>query len=143
MNSGISYVWADEGRFKSERVRANLDRALVPTVLVADDSPVARHAVASRLGAQVTVVTAASYAEAAHIDATSLDAAVLDLDLGDGDGVTLARDLLAAKASLPIAFFTGEVEGPLVSAARSLGPVFAKTKPADAIAWALAACQKR
>ena len=106
-------------------------------VLVADDSAVARHVLCARLvAAGVTVVEASNVAEATAIDPHSVQAAVLDLDLGDGDGVSLARVLHAKRPDLPVAFFTSEDGTALALEAAKVGPVFPKTRPEDAVEWA-------
>ena len=106
-------------------------------VLVADDSAVVRVTLARRLrAAGVEVVEAASAKEASAVDAAPLRCALLDLDLGDGNGVDVATALRRSTPSLPIAFFTSEGEGELVTRARAIGRVFAKPGELDgAIAW--------
>ena len=101
-------------------------------VLVADDSPVARAAVAGRVRAVCTVVEASSVAEAAAV-AGPFACAVLDLDLGDGTGVEIANALRARTPALPIAFFSGGAAPEIVQAARGLGLVFGKSAELDAL----------
>ncbi len=112
----------------------------MPTVLLVDDSAVARHAVAQRLIAEGFVVhQAGSAAEARAVTLSGLDCAILDVDLPDGDGPSLAAELRAARPALPIAFFTAGAAPDLLTRSQAHGPVF--TKPAlDALmAWAHAA----
>lgn len=105
-------------------------------VLIADDSAVARVTVARRVrAAGREVVEHDSVASASRVDATTLACALLDFDLGDGLGTDLAAHLRAARAELPIAFFTTSPSDALERAS-PFGPVF--TKPGDldaAIAW--------
>lgn len=97
------------------------------TILLVDDSPVARRVIARQLAdAGFEVCEAASSAGARRVDPAAVACAVLDLDLGDGDGTDLAALLLARRASLPIAFFTAGGSPSLVERARAHGPVFSK-----------------
>jgi len=107
-------------------------------VLVVDDSKVARAAVAARLERLgVDVEGAAGCVDGAAVDLGGVDAAILDLELGDGTGVDLARTLLSADAGLPIAFLTSAPRSRLAIEARELGPVFEKgPEMSDAVAWA-------
>jgi len=107
-------------------------------VLLADDSPVARAAVGARLRTTCDVIEADSVAaakEAARADGP-FAAAVLDLDLGDGTGVDVARDLRALSPSLPIAFFSAGAPAAVIDSARGIGRVFAKSADVDAlVSW--------
>jgi FixJ family two-component response regulator len=107
------------------------------TVLVVDDSPVARLTVARRLrseGFEVIEQASAATPEAAVISRTGC--ALLDLDLGDSEGCDLARSLLAQRAELPIAFFSGSASRELLDSARKIGPVFAKPSELEgAVEW--------
>jgi DNA-binding response OmpR family regulator len=108
-------------------------------VLVVDDSRVARATVGARLAeVGVGVRDANGCAEAASVDLDHVDAALLDLELGDGTGVDVARALRATHAALPIAFLTSAPASRLAVEARELGPVFEKGPELnDAVAWAL------
>ncbi len=109
----------------------------MPTVLLVDDSAVARHAVARRLIAEGFVVhEAGSAAEARAVTLSGLDCAILDVDLPDGDGPSLAAELRAARPALPIAFFTAGAAADLVTRSQAHGPVFAKPLLDPLIAWA-------
>jgi len=103
------------------------------TVLVADDSPVARYTLLRELRkAGIEPACVATAAEALSVDA-SLTCALLDLDLGDAPGTAVAEELRARNPSLPIAFFTSSRE---TDTAATFGPVFAKPQElADAVAW--------
>lgn len=104
------------------------------TVLVADDSPVARYTLLRELrkaGIEPTCVATA--AEALSFDDSALSCALLDLDLGDAPGTVVAERLRARQPGIPIAFFTSSRE---IDEAASFGPVFTKPQElADAVAW--------
>ena len=106
-------------------------------VLIVDDSAVARRALATRLGASGwETVAEATTARALALSLDDVACAVLDLDLGDGDGVTLAKALRAKHPALRIAFFSGTVETELVERAHALGPVFSKPDDVEGlVAW--------
>ncbi len=106
-------------------------------VLIADDSAVARISVARRVrAAGIDVLERDSAASASTVDPSTIACALLDLDLGDGEGTDVAVSLRRAKESLPIAFFTSTREGDAVERAAAMGPVFAKPEDLDAaIAW--------
>jgi DNA-binding response OmpR family regulator len=115
------------------------------SVLVADDSPLVRVALKKRLAAAgLAVREAESAAESGGISADEVGCAVLDLDLGDGDGVTVAKGLRARDAALPIAFFTSGTTDAMLAEAQAIGPVFHKPDEIDGVvAWARAALSPR
>jgi DNA-binding response OmpR family regulator len=114
----------------------------MPTVLLVDDSAVARHAVARRLVAEGFVVhEAGSAAEARAVTLSGLDCAILDVELPDGDGPSLAAELRAARPGLPIAFFTAGAAPDLVKLSQAHGPVFTKPALDPLVAWAHAPSQ--
>ena len=100
----------------------------VPHVLLVDDSPLARR-VGRRLlderGARTTEAGSRSEAEGA-MESGAFDAALLDLELGDGTGVEVADALRARSPSCRIVFVSAASEDGLLEAARARGPVFAK-----------------
>jgi len=106
-------------------------------VLIADDSPVARVSVARRVRADGhDVVEEESAAGATATDASALTCALLDLDLGDGDGADVAESLRSRRHALPIAFFTSTRAPEALARASSFGPVFAKPDELDlAVDW--------
>ncbi len=112
-------------------------RKEMPTVLVADDSPVARLTVARRLRAEgFEVIEHGSAAAASGADVTRVACALLDLDLGDGDGADVALALHEKRPELPIAFFSASVALDVLARARAVGPVFTKPDQLDAaVAW--------
>lgn len=104
-------------------------------ILVADDSLVVRAALGQRLtAAGFEVVLAGSAAEAMAADAPSFACAVLDVDLGDGDGLTVAEALVARNGALRVAFFTsGDAPPP---STRFHAATFEKSKDLDrVVAW--------
>ncbi len=109
-------------------------------VLIADDSAVARVSGARALGAAgVDVVEEATAAGASAVDSGALACALLDLDLGDGDGADVAARLRASNGALPIAFFTSERAPDVLARASAIGPVFAKPQELDAaVQWVVA-----
>jgi two-component system, NtrC family, response regulator PilR len=106
------------------------------TVLLVDDSPVARRVVTQRLVAEgYEVIEAASVAAARKIDVTPLGCAIVDLELPDGDGTDLARFLSEKRQNLPIAFFTQGTAPSLIEGARGRGTVFLKPDLNPLVAW--------
>jgi DNA-binding response OmpR family regulator len=105
-------------------------------VLLVDDSPVARRAVTARLVSEgFDVVEAASVAAARKIDVFTLGCAIVDLELPDGDGTDLARQLAEKRPSLPMAFFTQGTAPSLMECARGRGAVFLKPDLNPLVAW--------
>jgi CheY-like chemotaxis protein len=77
-----------------------------------------------------TCVTALTVAEALNqVDAHEqhhFDCAILDIDLPDGDGVTLAERLVSANSADAIFFFTATIDPSVLARAARLGGVFGK-----------------
>jgi CheY-like chemotaxis protein len=114
----------------------------MPSVLLVDDSAVARHALSRRLKAEgFDVLEAASTAAARAIPLSGLSCAIIDVDLLDGDGPSLASELRSVSPSLPVAFFTAGAPAELVGKAQQHGPVFTKPAIDPVIAWARSAIQ--
>jgi DNA-binding NtrC family response regulator len=108
----------------------------MPTVLVVDDSALIRRTLVTRFASDGYEVREASSVQSARIvDCDGLVCAILDLQLGDGDGTDLALALLTRRPSLPIAFFTGGGVPSLVESARCRGPVFLKPDINALLAW--------
>ena len=108
------------------------------TVLLVDDSPVARRVLARRLASAGFVVNETSSADIAReTDPTSLTCAILDLELGDVDGTDVAAALLDRRATLPIAFFSAGASQVLLDRARARGPVFDKPDVDAIVDWVL------
>jgi CheY-like chemotaxis protein len=108
-----------------------------PAVLVADDSAVARLAIVRRLQAEgIAVVERDSAAGARAVDPATVTCALLDLDLGDGDGAEVALALQARSPAMPIAFFSAHAAPDVLERAQAIGPVFQKPGELDeAITW--------
>jgi DNA-binding response OmpR family regulator len=109
----------------------------MPTILLVDDSSVARLAVAKRLeGEGMKVRAVASAAEARTVDVTTCDCAIIDVDLDDASGPDLAAELRAIRPGLPVAFFTAGDSGAMAPGPGAHGPVFAKPDLEPVVAWA-------
>ena len=108
--------------------------------LVVDDSPLVRRRVTvalARIG--FAIVEAGSFAEAAAIDPMGFTCALLDLDLGDGNGADLAEIYRGKAPELPIAFFSSETSGIIWTKAQTYGMAFTKPDGLEsAVAWAKA-----
>jgi DNA-binding response OmpR family regulator len=106
-------------------------------VLVVDDSAVARALLARRLESEGFDVTLSpSVAASSALDPEEISCALLDLDLGDGDGTEVAAALFALRPDLPVAFFSASVAADVVARASTMGPVFTKPDDLDsAVAW--------
>jgi DNA-binding response OmpR family regulator len=79
-----------------------------------------------------------SAADSRSVTVRGFACALLDLDLGDGDGVDVAELLRVHQPTLPVAFFSGGAPADIVARARALGPIFAKPDDLeDAMAWVL------
>ncbi len=107
------------------------------TVLVADDSAAARHVIVGKMSAAgLQVVEGESAFLDAQLDVGALACALVDLDLGDGDGTQLASALRRKSPALPIAFFTAGAAPDLLARAAVFGPVFSKPVDLDrAVDW--------
>jgi CheY-like chemotaxis protein len=106
------------------------------TVLLVDDSAVSRRVLARALAAAgYAVAEGDSMRAAVRTDPVRIDCAIIDLELGDGDGTAVASSLRGRRPSLPVAFFTTGTTPSLVEAARSQGPVFLKPDVAPVVAW--------
>jgi len=106
----------------------------MPTVLLVDDSPLARHTVARRLEAEGFDVRAEGTVAAARtIDLGTIGCAAIDVDLPDGSGIDLAAELRAGHPTLAVAFFTASTEA--LDLASAHGPVFRKPDVEALVAW--------
>ena len=89
------------------------------------------------------VYLASSAADSRDVTVRGFACALLDLDLGDGDGVAVAELLRTHQPELPVAFFSGGAAPSIAAQARTLGPVFRKPEELeDAIAWVLASARR-
>lgn len=105
-----------------------------PQLLVADDDDVFREQLARALRSRGVVPWTASGYEAAMqiVSETALDMAVIDLKLGNDNGLDLVRDLRRAAPGVKIVVLTGY--GSIATAVRAvrLGALDYLAKPADA-----------
>jgi DNA-binding NarL/FixJ family response regulator len=126
-------------------------------VLLVDDSPLVRKLVRTQLlrepgasssdpdgapatGADLCLLEAGSVAEASvHLRAprgAEIEAALLDLELGDGTGVEIARELRTVAPSCRIGFFSSATATSLLQEALRWGPVFGKPRElSPAVRW--------
>jgi DNA-binding response OmpR family regulator len=106
------------------------------TVLLVDDSPVVRRVLTRRLVAEGFDVRAEPSATAARaVDLATVVCAIIDIELPDGSGSELAGEMLARRASLPVAFYTAGASDAVMGRARAHGPVFAKPDVEGLVAW--------
>ena len=101
-------------------------------VLVVDDEKLVRWSVAERLRASgLEVVQAASVAEAMRLADPLPDAALLDYQLPDGDGLAILKWLRQQDADLPVIMLTAHKDVETVVAAMHTGASDYITKPFD------------
>ena len=96
-------------------------------LVVEDDVTVAR-ALSRTLARRGFAVAICRSCTAARTLVQSFDFAVLDLDLPDGNGVDLARDLMADGKVPSVLFFTGSNDPSMLARARRMGTVVMKTE---------------
>ena len=94
-------------------------------LVVEDDVTVAR-ALSRTLARRGYAVAICRSCSAARTLAQTFDFAVLDLDLPDGNGVDLARDLMAGGRVPSVLFFTGSSDSAMLARARRMGTVVMK-----------------
>lgn len=114
-------------------------------VLVLDDTAVVRAAVAKLVADHgYTVETAASLEEARAVDPASLDAAVVDVEIGTACGIDFATELLELRPELPVVFLTATSDPASRSRASSIAEVLDKTCGLEAVGtWIDAALAPR
>ena len=95
-------------------------------LVVEDDVAVAR-ALSRTLARRGFSVAIARSCAAARALAQRFDLAILDLDLPDGNGVSLARELLAGGRFASVVFFSGSSDAALLARARRVGTVITKS----------------
>lgn len=96
-------------------------------VLIVEDDPMVRRAVARALRGAGHQVVAVERCDAARGLGHAFDVAVLDLELPDGTGVEMARELLGVGTTEGVVFFSGAVDESLLLRAAKLGKVVAKS----------------
>ena len=102
-----------------------MQRSARSLLVVEDDVTVAR-ALARSLARRGFSVSIVGSCKAALALVQSFDFAILDLDLPDGNGVDLARQLLSAGTAPNVLFYTGSIHRALLARARRVGPVVMK-----------------
>ena len=106
-------------------------------VLVVDDDELVARAVARALRAKGHTVQAVhSAAEARALD-HCFDAAVLDINLGDGSGIDLAAELLDACVVHSVTFFSGSTDPNERLRSADYGSFVQKTDGVDELVGAL------
>ena len=106
-------------------------------LVVEDDVTVAR-ALSRTLARRGFSVAICRSCTAARSLAQTFDFAVLDLDLPDGNGVDLARDLMAEGKVPSVLFFTGSCDNSMLARARRMGTVVMKAEGTSPILALLA-----
>lgn len=94
-------------------------------LVVEDDVTVAR-ALSRMLARRGYAVAICRSCTAARALAQTFDFAILDLDLPDGNGVALARDLMSEGRVPSVLFFTGSSDSTMLARARRMGTVVMK-----------------
>ena len=101
---------------------------MTTTVLIVDDSKLARIVAAKALTAlrpEWQRVEASSAAEAHEIVAREpVDVALIDFNMAEKDGLTLAAELRQAHPALPIAIITANVQDEVIMRARAVDAAF-------------------
>ena len=116
---------------------------LRPGLVYVDDSATARSTMRRALYAESLLLDTYESRAAlrARTNSTPIIAALLDVDLGEGDtGVDVANDLRASFPNARIAFITAEMSPARVEQLRAFGTVFDKTREiAAAASWLIEA----
>ena len=116
-----------------------------PSILVVEDDPLLAEALGRlfcRRGCTVRVTFTAAQAER-EATARQFDCAILDVQLGDGDGINLASRLLCGKRIGGAVFYSGVLDGETRRRAANLGAVVDKTARVEKIARAVEECLAR
>jgi DNA-binding response OmpR family regulator len=111
-------------------------------LVVEDDVTVARALSRTLARAGFSVATTRSCSAARSL-AQSFDFAILDLDLPDGNGVDLARVLMASGKVPGVLFFTSSTDPALLARAHCMGSVVMKSLGTSPIlAWLASAASE-
>ena len=98
------------------------------TVLIVDDSKLARFVVSKALAAlqpDWARVEASSAAEALTLlEAVAADVALIDYNMAEKDGLELAGELRVLKPDMPIAILTANIQDEIIARAREIGAAF-------------------
>lgn len=98
------------------------------TVLIVDDSKLARIVAGkalTELQPEWQRVEASSAAQALAVVAEqTIDLAVIDFNMSEKDGLTLAAELSALYPTMPLAIITANVQDEVIARAREVGAAF-------------------
>jgi len=98
------------------------------TVLIVDDSKLARFVVAKALATLQPdwhKVEASGSAEALELLETGVaDIALIDFNMPDKDGLELASELRVSRPNMPIAILTANIQDEIILRARQIGAAF-------------------
>jgi DNA-binding response OmpR family regulator len=95
-------------------------------LLVVEDDPVLGRTIGRALSALGMSVVSAGTCGAGRSAEGLFDGGIFDIDLPDGDGITLAEDLLRAGVVSTAIFFSGRNEVDVITRAGMLGPFVPK-----------------
>ena len=107
-------------------------------LLVVEDDVTVSRALSRTLARRGFSVAIARSCTAARALAQPFDFAILDLDLPDGNGVDLARELLGSGRVPSVLFFSGTSDAALLARARRIGSVVMKASGTSEILALLA-----
>lgn len=108
------------------------------SVLVVEDQPWVARAIRRALRQAGYRVELALACVRARAISGPFDVGTFDLELPDGCGLSLARELLAAQRVARVVFFTGCNEASVLEVVAELGPVIRKREGLSALVRALA-----
>lgn len=98
------------------------------TVLIVDDSKLARFVVAKALASlqpEWQKVEASGAGEALELlQSGTVDIALIDFNMADKDGLELAGELRVSRPDMPIAILTANIQDEIISRARQIGAAF-------------------
>lgn len=117
-------------RVVSPKSKVDKPRFIDKTILLVDDSPELLKCNARVLRPEgYTILTAETLKEAnTHLEKSTPDAIVLDIDLTDGDGITFCRTL-HSKMDIPVIFLTAHSDAQTISEGYDAGCSAFLTKP--------------
>ena len=102
-------------------------QSLAQRLLVVEDDVTVARALSRTLARRGFTVAIARSCAAARALPQHFDLAILDLDLPDGNGLNLARELLASGRLASVVFFSGSSDAALLGRARRVGTVISKS----------------
>jgi CheY-like chemotaxis protein len=107
---------------------SQLEWIMPVTVLIVDDSKLARFVVAkalSTLQPEWHKIEASGPTEALQLLETEhADIALIDFNMADKDGLELASELRVSRPDMPIAILTANIQDEIISRARQIGAAF-------------------